>query len=269
VNVLIVDDEPLAREALRNALAGNPKVTALREACDAMQAWEILQESDVEVVMLDIQMPQMDGFAFLEKIQQRKEKAPTIIFVTAYDDFAVKAFESHAVDYLLKPFDKQRVLCALDRAEQRWRGEQASSMLEQLPSLLQYLKQQAPARRIAVKSNGRVAFLDPASINFVLAEGNYFVLHMANGGAHMLRGLMTEVEEKLKPFGFIRIHRSVVINSKIIKDIQPQASGDYLLRTVNGKEFSVTRKYKSNLAHIAALAVGTDILREKNVEDEH
>ena len=141
-------------------------------------------------------------------------------------------------------------------------------MLEQLPSLLQYLKHQAPARRIAVKSNGRVAFLDPASINFVLAEGNYFVLHMANGGAHMLRGLMTEVEEKLKPFGFIRIHRSVVINSKIIKDIQPQASGDYLLRTVNGKEFSVTRKYKSNLTHIASLAVGTDILREKNADEE-
>jgi len=164
VNILIVDDEPLAREALRNALAGNPKVRLLREACDAMQAWERLQESDVDVVMLDIQMPQMDGFAFLEKIQQRKEKAPIIIFVTAYDDFAVKAFESHAVDYSLKPFDKQRVLCALDRAEQRWRGEQASSMLEQLPSLLQYLKQQAPARRIAVKSNGRVAFLDPASI---------------------------------------------------------------------------------------------------------
>ncbi len=93
-----------------------------------------------------------------------------------------------------------------------------------------------------MKSNGRVAFLDPASINFVLAEGNYFVLHMVNGGAHMLRGLMTEVEEKLKPFGFIRIHRSVIINSKIIKDIQPQASGDYLLRTLNGKEFSVTPK---------------------------
>src|SRR6266536_3755702 len=91
---------------------------------------------------------------------------------------------------------------------------------------------------------------------------------VANGGAHMLRGLMTEVEEKLKPFGFIRIHRSVIINSKIIKDIQPQASGDYLLRTVNGKEFSVTRKYKSNLTHIASLAVGTDILREKNPDEE-
>lgn len=133
-------------------------------------------------------------------------------------------------------------------------------MLEQLPSLLQYLKQHELARRIAVKSNGRIVFLDPSLISFVLAEGNYVVLHMASGGAHMLRGLITEVEEKLKLFGFIRIHRSVVVNTKIIKEIQPQSSGDYLLRTVTGKEFNVTRKYKSNLSNAGALAVGSDIL---------
>ncbi len=260
MNVLIVDDEPLAREALRNALAGYPKVSSVREAFDAMQALEMLQESPADVVMLDIQMPQMDGFAFLEKVQQHPDRAPIIIFVTAYDEFAVKAFERQAVDYVLKPFDQPRLICAIERAERRWKGEQASSMLEQLPSLLQYLKQHELARRIAVKSNGRIVFLDPSLINFVLAEGNYVVLHMAAGGAHMLRGLITEVEEKLKPFGFIRIHRSVVINTKIIKEIQPQSSGDYMLRTVTGKEFSVTRKYKPNLSNAGVLAVGSDIL---------
>jgi two-component system LytT family response regulator len=108
-----------------------------------------------------------------------------------------------------------------------------------------------------VKSKGRVVFLDPASINFALAEGNYFVLHLANGGAHMLRGMMSDIEEQLKPFGFIRIHRSVVINMRVIKEIQPLPSGDYLLRTIMGREFNVTRKYKPNLSQIVTLSVGT------------
>jgi two-component system LytT family response regulator len=257
VNVLIVDDEPLAREALRNALADIPKVKAVREACDAMQAMDLLKETPADVIMLDIQMPQMDGFAFLERVQNGSGKLPIVVFVTAFDEFAVKAFDRHAADYVLKPFEKRRVAAALDRAELRWQGERASSMLEQLPALLQLLKEQEESRRIAVKSNGRVVFLDPASIHFALAEGNYFVLHLANGGAHMLRGLMGEIEEKLKPFGFIRIHRSVVINMRVIKDVQPQATGDYLLRTTVGRDFTVTRKYKSNLSHVMALTVGT------------
>jgi two-component system LytT family response regulator len=257
VNVLIVDDEPLAREALRNALAGNPKVNTLREACDAMQALELLQEAPAEVIMLDIQMPQMDGFAFLRAIQGRPGNPPIVVFVTAYDEFAIRAFEEHAADYLLKPFEKRRVVAALERAELRWQGEQVSSMLAHLPGLLQRLRQQETSRRIAVKSKGRVVFLDPNSINFALAEGNYFVLHLANGGAHMLRGMMSDIEEKLRPFGFIRIHRSVVINMKVVKEVQPLPSGDYVLRTTMGRDFSVTRKYKRNLSQLMALSVGT------------
>ena len=257
MNVLIVDDEPLAREALRNVLAGHPRVHAVREACDAMQALELLKESPAEIILLDIHMPQMNGFAFLTEIQKTAAKPPVIVFVTAFDEFAVRAFEQHAADYVLKPFEKQRVLAAIEHAQQRWRAERASSMLEQLPALLQHLRQQESSRRIAVKSKGRVVFLEPASINFVLAEGNYFVLHLANGGAHMLRGMMSDIEEKLKPFGFIRVHRSVVVNMSVIKDVQPLPSGDYLLRTLAGRDFHVTRKYKSNLSQLVALTVGT------------
>jgi two-component system, LytTR family, response regulator len=257
VNVLIVDDEPLAREALRNALSGNPRITTLREARDAMQALELLQQAPAEVIMLDIQMPQMDGFAFLRELQQYPGKNPVVIFVTAYDDFAIKAFEEHAADYLLKPFEKRRVVAALERAWLRWQGEQVSSMLVQWPGLLQQLRQRETPKRIGVKSKGRVVFLDPDSINFVLAEGNYFVLHLANGGAHMLRGMMGHIEEQLRPFGFIRIHRSVVINMKVVKEVQPLPSGDYLLRTTVGRDFAVTRKYKSNLSQLMALTIGT------------
>jgi two-component system, LytTR family, response regulator len=256
MNVLIVDDEPLAREALRNALSGNPKVKSLREACDAMQALDLLRESPAEVIMLDIQMPQMDGFAFLQELHRRPGRDPIVVFVTAYDEFAIKAFEEHAADYLLKPFEKRRVIAALERAELRWQGEHVSSMLAHLPGLFQQLRQQDSSRRIAVKSKGRVVFLDPASINFVLAEGNYFVLHLANGGAHMLRGMMSEIEEKLQPFGFIRIHRSVIINTRVIKEVQPLPSGDYVLRTTVGRDFTVTRKYKGNLSQIVSLSVG-------------
>ena len=256
MNVLIVDDEPLAREALRNALAGNAKVTSVREACDALQALDLLQETPADVILLDIQMPQMDGFALLHELQRKPGKPPVVIFVTAYDEFAVKAFDEHAADYLLKPFEKRRVIAALERAENRLQGERASSMLEHLPGLIQRLQQQDASRRIAVKSKGRVVFLDPTTIHFASAEGNYFVLHLANGGAHMLRGMMSEIEEKLEPFGFIRIHRSVVINVKIVKEVQPLPSGDYLLRTTIGRDFHLTRKYKSNLARLATLSVG-------------
>jgi len=257
MNVLIVDDEPLAREALRNALAGHPGIDSLHEACDAMEAIDLLKENPAEIILLDIQMPQMDGFTFLEHIQKNSTKPPIVVFVTAFDEFAIKAFEQHAADYVLKPFEKRRVQAAIEHAEQRWKSERASSMIENLPALLQRLRQQEPSRRIAVKSKGRVVFLDPASINFVLAEGNYFVLHLSSGGAHMLRGMMSDIEEKLQPFGFIRIHRSVIVNSNVIKEVQPLPSGDYILRTLSGRDFHVTRKYKSNLSQIIALSVGT------------
>ena len=257
MNVLIVDDEPLAREALRNALSDHPRIESVREACDAMQALDLMKESPAQIILLDIHMPQMDGFGFLQEIQRSSAKVPVIVFVTAFDEFAVKAFEQHAADYVLKPFEKRRVLDAIEQAEQRWKGQRASSMLEDLPALLQRLRQQEPSRRIAVKSKGKVIFLDPASINFVLAEGNYFVLHLANGGAHMLRGMMSDIEEKLKPFGFIRIHRSVVVNMNAVKEVQPLPSGDYLLRTIGGRDFHVTRKYKCNLSQLVSLSVGT------------
>lgn len=257
MNVLVVDDEPLAREALRNALTGHPRIDSLREACDAMQAMDLLKESPAEIILLDIQMPQMDGFVFLEHLQKSSSKPPIVVFVTAFDQFAIKAFEEHAADYVLKPFEKKRLLAAVDRAEQRWQGEQAASMMDHIPALLQRLRQQEPSRRIAIKSKGRVVFLDPSSINFVLAEGNYFVLHLASGGAHMLRGMMSEIEEKLQPFGFVRIHRSVIVNANVIKEVQPLPSGDYVLRTTTGREFHVTRKYKSNLSQLVSLTVGT------------
>jgi two-component system, LytTR family, response regulator len=257
MNILIVDDEPLAREALRNVLTDHPRIQSIREACDGMQALDLLKEDPAEIILLDIQMPQMDGFAFLREIQKSASRLPVIVFVTAFDEFAIRAFEQHAADYVLKPFEKRRVLAAVEHAGERWQSERASSMIEQLPALLQRLRQQEPSRRIAVKSKGRVIFLDPTSINFVLAEGNYFILHLANGGAHMLRGMMSDIEEKLKPFGFIRIHRSVVVNMSAVKDVQPLPSGEYLLRTVSGRDFHVTRKYKTNLSQLVTLSVGT------------
>jgi two-component system LytT family response regulator len=175
--------------------------------------------------------------------------------VTAYEEHAIIAFKKHAVDYVLKPFSSERINEALDVAFRRTAGERAARLVEDLPQL-QILLQRASSR-IAIKANGRILFLDPGDVTTVHAEGNYVLLER-DGGSYLLRESISVMAEKLKPYGFIRIHRSVLINASFVDEIQLWPTGEYGLRLRSGKEYTVTRNFKRNLRDIAGSWIGID-----------
>ena len=254
-SVLIIDDEPLARRELVKALESRSDISRIETAEDASRALDMLQASEFDVVFLDIQMPEMTGIELLEISQQRHIRLPAVVFVTAYSEYAVAAFEHHAVDYVLKPISAARIVKALDVAIRRSEAERISKLLDALPEL-QGLNSQKP-KRIAIKVQGRIVFINPSEIMFVQAEGNYVLLQGPHG-SHLLRESMNQVEQKLARFGFVRIHRSVIVNAQFVREFRPCYTGEYTLTLVNGKEFTVTRTYKKNLKQFATDVIGLD-----------
>jgi two-component system, LytTR family, response regulator len=254
MRVLIVDDEPLARAALAKILAGNPGVHHFDSANDAIDAQEHLSKASYDVMLLDISMPELSGLDLLSRLRQHERALPAVVFVTAHAKYAVAAFERHAVDYVLKPFSPERVNEALDFARRRTAGERAAKLMELMP-LLQKLTPQYSAK-IGIKTNGRLLFIDPRDVVVVQAEGNYVLLQREKG-SHLLRESISTIAEKLKPYGFVRIHRSVLVNSSFVQEIRPAATGEYQLRVRDGREYAVTRTYKKNLRSLAAFWIGT------------
>jgi two-component system LytT family response regulator len=249
MRVLIVDDEPLARSALANLLAARGDVTLSDFAGDAIEALERLTKAPYDILLLDINMPEVSGMELLERLHSQNGPVPSVIFVTAHSEYAVAAFGGRAVDYVLKPFPASRLNQAMDVASKRSEGERAIKLVQTLP-YLQKVDQNRPDR-IAIKSNGRVLFVKPGDIVTVHAEGNY-VLLQSDLSTYLLRESITAMAQKLQPFGFIRIHRSVLVNSACVEELRTCSSGDYALRVKGGTQFRVTRSYKSNLKTIAA-----------------
>lgn len=249
MRVLAVDDEPLAREALVNALAARSDIERLDSACNAMEAFAKLSEESYDVLLLDISMPELSGMELVDRLGENNIPVPSVVFVTAYKEYAIAAFEKHAVDYVLKPFSSERINEALDAAFQRTSGDRAAQLIKTLP-LLRQLSQHQPAR-IAIKANGRILIINPNEVLAVRAEGNYVLLER-KAGSHLLRESICVMAKKLKPFGFLQIHRSVLVNSTFVEEIRPLATGDYGLRLKGGKEYTVTRTYKENLNGLAA-----------------
>lgn len=253
MRVLIVDDEPLARTALTQILAARQDVERFHAAADAFEARQHLARDSYDVLLLDISMPELSGLELLNELQQQGNPLPAVVLVTAYAQHAVAAFEKHAVDYVLKPFSQERVNQALEFAWHRTASERAAKLIALLPHLG---APQPPASKIAIKSNGRILFLDPHEIVVVQAEGNY-VLLQREAGSYLLRESISTMANKLKPYGFVRIHRSVLVNSSFVLDIRPCATGEYELRTKGGKQYAVTRTYKKNLRSLAEFWIGT------------
>lgn len=260
MRVLITDDEPLAQVALANILARRPDVERFDLAKDAVEAIDKLSKETYDVLLLDISMPEVSGIELLDRLREIGGLAPSIVFVTAYEEHAITAFKKHAVDYVLKPFSSERINEALDVAFRRTAGERAARLVEDLPRLQNLLKR--TSARIAIKANGRIIFLDPADVVAVNAEGNY-VLLQREGGSNLLRESISVMAERLRPYGFIRIHRSVLINASFVEEIQPLPTGEYALRIKGGKEYTVTRSYKKNLREIASSWIGVDGFVEK------
>jgi len=254
MRILIVDDEPLARKALQQALLTRTDIERLDSANDAIEALDKIEKNGYDVLLLDIQMPELSGIELAARLNKRKQPAPAIVFVTAHHEHALAAFESHAVDYILKPFSQERIHEALDIAFRRSESERAARLIRILPQLETLLPRPS---KIAIKAKGRILFIDPTSVSLVEAQGNYVLFQRATG-SYLLRESISTVAEKLKPYGFIRIHRSMLVNTSFVEEIQPWPTGEYVLRIKGGKELTVSRTYKSNLSSIARFWVGTE-----------
>jgi two-component system, LytTR family, response regulator len=254
MRVLIVDDEPLARTALAQILTARPDVEHFDCANDAIEAQEFLARDVYDVMLLDISMPELSGLELVERLQHSGRPVPSVVFVTAHAQHAVAAFEQHVADYVLKPFSGERVNQALEFACQRTASERAAKLVDLMPQL-RALMHQYPSK-IAIKSNGRILFINPRDLIVVQAQGNYVVLQQ-EGGSYLLRESISTILEKLEPYGFVRIHRSVLVNAAFVQDIRPCITGEYELRMKNGKEYTVTRTYKKNLKTLAEFWIGT------------
>jgi two-component system LytT family response regulator len=254
MRVLIVDDEPLARTALEQILSARDDVEYFASAADAFEAQERLAKDSYDVILLDINMPERSGLELLARLEQDERPLPSVVLVTAYAQHAVAAFERHAVDYVVKPFSAERVNQALEFAFRRTANERAARLLALMPQLRTITQQNSA--NIAIKSNGRILFLDPHDVVVVEAEGNYVLLRQQTG-SYLLRESISAVAEKLKPHGFVRIHRSVLVNAAFVQEIRPCNTGEYELRLRDGREYTVTRTYKKNLKSLAGFWIGT------------
>lgn len=255
IRALIVDDEPLARERIRDLLDEEPDIEVIGECGDGSEAVTAIQSLSPQIVFLDIQMPEMNGFEVLERLGA--DRVPAVIFVTAYDQFALDAFDMHAIDYLLKPFDGERFSWALDRAR-RLIGtdddgtagepdlaERLRSLLEEVDRDRRYLK------RLAVKSGGRVYFLQLDQIEWIEAAGNYARLH-EGGRSHLVRTTLKRLVERLDPDRFLRISRSTIVNLDFVRELQPWFRGGYVVVLRSGEKQRTGRKYQENVSRLLA-----------------
>jgi two-component system LytT family response regulator len=247
-SVLVVDDEPMARLALTKQLGTRADICQLETACDAIEALEMMALDAFDVVFLDMKMPEMNGLEMLDVLDKRVRPLPMIVFTTAYDEFAIQAFERNAVDYLLKPFSPERVDHAMNTALERRNVNRLADMLRHLSSL--QLVPSHSSRRIALKDQGRVRLVDVSEVQYIESEGNYVLFHLTKGSI-MIRDTMTRIEQRLQPHGFVRIHRSVIVNREAVSEFHPWYTGEYVLKLRTGKEFTVTRTFKHNLAQFS------------------
>jgi two-component system LytT family response regulator len=250
LGVLIVDDEPLARTVLTNLLALGSDVQHFASAKDAIETIDKAAKSSCDVLFLDINMPEIAGMALLDRLTESDRPVPSIVFVTARPERPLHALPKPAVDSVAKPLSGGRVHEGSDTTLPR------NARSVEAPPRLQDSFPKKPAR-IGIKTKGRILFLDLGEVAAVHAEGNYVSLKRESG-SHTLRESISEIEKKLKPYGFIRIHRSVLVNGSFVEEIQPWATGEYGLRLKGGKEYTVTRTYKKNLRSLAEFWIGTD-----------
>ena len=252
IRALIVDDERLARETLRLLLEDYKQVEVVGECENGREAIHLIQNQELDLVFLDIQMPEINGFEVIEEVGA--DKMPVVIFVTAYDQYALQAFEARALDYLLKPFDDERFEQALDRATERIRQRQVGELSTKLvdlissradPGSLQVNNEPAQGdylERIMIKERGSMFFIKVEDIDWVEAAGDYVSIH-AGSKSHLLRETMSGLMKKLHPRKFVRVHRSSIVKVDSIRELKPYFHGDYIIILKNGKELKLSRRY--------------------------
>jgi len=244
IRVLLSDDEALARERLRSLLEEEPDLEIVAECGDGKTAIATIQRERPDLVFLDIQMPEVDGFGVVYEL---RDAMPLTIFVTAYDRYAMKAFEVHALDYLLKPVGKERLQEAVARARRQLQhppdGTFQRRVLEMLADM--EARQQTP-ERIIIKSDGEIVCLKPNEIDWAESAGNYVCLHVG-GATHILRETITALESRLGPRQFMRVHRSTLVNVDRIKTLKPSLYGDYSILLRDGTKLTLSRGFRESV----------------------
>ncbi len=250
LTVLLVDDEPLAREGLRLLLASDADIGEIHDAKNGYEAVAAIREKRPDLIFLDVQMPEMDGFGVVREIGA--ERMPPVVFVTAHDQYAIQAFEISAIDYLLKPVTAERFTRALARVKARLdarsgdeTNRQILSLLEAMASPTRYLK------RLAVRSAGKTILVDVDDIDWIEAAENYVQLHTSRG-SQLLHVTMNTVEKSLDPAVFLRIHRSVIVNVSRIRELQPVMHGEYAITLSSGARLQSGRNYSERLKALSA-----------------
>ncbi len=250
LRAIIADDEPLAREGIRSFLAEEPDVEIVAEPANGAQTLKAVQELRPDLLFLDVQMPRLNGFEVLDALEP--DQVPVIIFTTAHDEHAIKAFEVNALDYLLKPFTEARFKISLQRARKELEKRPGRRANPKLAGLLSHVRTATPGARILVRSPERVVFLKPEEIDHVEAAGNYVVLH-AGKERHIVRETTVAMEARLARSGFMRISRSVIVNLAQVREVQPVSSGQYSVMLKNGTRLDMTCSLAELQSRLAAV----------------
>ena len=253
IRTLVVDDEPLARERLTSLVSAEADMEVVGQSRDGEEAVRAIIEQSPDLVFLDVQMPAMNGFEVIEAVGS--ERMPLVIFVTAYDQHALKAFQVRALDYVLKPFDRERFQEAVQRARAHIQRDETGDLGRRLLALVKDLRRDQPKTdRLVVKSGGRLFFLRADEIDWIEAAGNYVRLHVGNT-SHLLRETMNAIEGRLDPEKFFRIHRSRIVNMERIQEMQPWLNGEYAVVLRTGTRLTLSRGYREKLQERLARTV--------------
>jgi two-component system LytT family response regulator len=246
IHAILADDEELAREKLRHLLRAVPEVEVVGEGATAAETIAMVRSIQPELVFLDIRMPGMDGFEIVSRLASGLNgNVPRIIFTTAYDCYALRAFEIHAVDYLLKPFTAERLHSAVQRA----RGEILAAGQGESPARSRRQDSKVPANRIVFKSRGRILFLPVSEIRWIGAEENY-VRICTGSETHLLRETMAGMEERLDPERFMRVHRSAIVNLQYVKEVRTESQGEFSVLLANGQKVAMSRSYHARVGEL-------------------
>ena len=268
MKTIIVDDEPLARKGLTVRLTNTDKVRVIAQCSNGREAVSAIKTHQPDLVFLDIQMPVFNGFQVLQQLESEGIPLPIVVFVTAYDNYAMKAFEVHALDYLLKPVEDNRLMEAINKAEEQFHSKQEVGQKQRLASLVsqftgddcedilrrlangESLESQRYPDHLSIKDGGEVTMLKTRSISWIDAAGDYMCVHTIDGKTHIMRKTMKELESELNPERFVRIHRSVMVNKSLVEKLVTHANGEYHLILESGQELKVSRSYKERAKEI-------------------
>ena len=245
IRAILVDDEPLARRRLRSLLDGDDEIEIVGEYGNGRDAARAIRESPPDLVFLDIQMPELDGLGVVREVGV--DAMPLVVFITAFDEHALKAFEVHALDYLLKPVDRARFSAMIRRAKGQIRGDRDRLLADRLDAALADLgARPREPHRLAVKKAGRIYLVRAEDIDWLEADGNHVRIHIGKD-AHLIRDTLARVEDRLPAGSFMRIHRSTIVNVSRIREIQPWFQGDYVLLLTDGTRLTSGRSYRERV----------------------